>query len=283
MLRFLTVRVSLSSLIRDIFGMAGDFETLSGGIFVRRSDESASLPIVIIFGWMGGEIRYVKKYADLYEGHLVVIVTGDTSDFIRAAAAAGFQHVDNTLRPLMKLLTAEGCFAGSRRCFLHAFSNGGCLRLWGLQRTLYSSKAKRLDVIGICIDSAPTGSGQKKLTDGVTAFTASIRSPFWRSVARPFVAACLIFLTFITTLLGVTPWHVKTKDALMYDKEAPKLFIFSKVDKLVNWQGIESVIEELKTRGHVVEKILFDDSEHVKHLIKHPSEYAEAVKRLLSR
>jgi hypothetical protein len=261
-----------------------DFEPLSQGIFVRRpvDESSSSLPIVIIFGWMGGDIRYVKKYADLYDGHMVVIVCGGSLDFIRPAASFGYRFSDGTLLPLTKLLASEGCFAGqsSRRCFIHLFSNGGCLRLWSLQQSLYSQKGRRLDVKGMVIDSAPTGGEQPRLTDGVTAFTAGIKNPLLRSLARPFFAIALVTLTLITRLLGITPWHLKARDTLIYDK-APKLFVYSKMDKMVNYRGIDRVIEEVKAKGHSVEKLFFEDSEHVKHLLKYPKEYSDAVKRLL--
>ena len=262
--------------------MMGDFEPLSENIFVRRPLDSANLPLILIFGWMGGNIRYVKKYAELYEGHMVVITTGVTSDFIHAALA-GHRTQLSSLAPLVELLAAEGCLRKGRRTFIHLFSNGGCLRFWSLQQHLDATQSKKIDIIGLVVDSAPTGSNTVRLTDGVTAFTASIQSPLVRWLARPLVAIALILLVSLTKLFGLRPWHLKASDALITDNHAPLLFIFSKADKLVGYKGIEHVINDFHAKGLQVEKLAFDDSEHVKHLMKYPNEYKSAVKRLLNK
>lgn len=272
--------------------------------------------VVILFGWMAAQLRYVNKYAtELYAGHTVLIVLGGPADFFSAATATSRPHLAPSLAPLVTALRAEGCLQAAadpyqppasksssetailkraklssegsrenRKVLCHVFSNGGCLQLWSLQKML-DKQGLQLNLLATAIDSAPSGF-RPSLTDGVFAFTAHIKSRFLRAVMRPIAALVLILTSLVARLCGVQAWNLKAKEALLRGDlylpgGVPKLFVYSRADKLVNWKGIESVIGEAEGLGQRVHKLFFEDSEHVRHLVSYKKEYVAALENLV--
>jgi hypothetical protein len=62
----------------------------------------------------------------------------------------------------------------------------------------------------------------------------------------------------------------------------PHLFVWSTADSLVRPEYVEPFVESLEARGRPVARLRFEDTEHVRHMIVHRSEYFDAVAALLA-
>lgn len=61
----------------------------------------------------------------------------------------------------------------------------------------------------------------------------------------------------------------------------PQLFIFSKADNVCTWDTIQEFADCRKKKGVNVETVLFEDSLHVKHLVKYRDEYISHVYKFI--
>ncbi|CAJ0633286.1 13560_t:CDS:2 [Entrophospora sp. SA101] len=61
----------------------------------------------------------------------------------------------------------------------------------------------------------------------------------------------------------------------------PRLFIYSKADKLIPYKKIEDIIEKSKRSGFKTTTLRFEDSEHVRHWLTHKQEYEKTLDNFL--
>jgi len=63
----------------------------------------------------------------------------------------------------------------------------------------------------------------------------------------------------------------------LFEQDAPRCYIFSKTDKLVDFGDVETHIREATGSGFKVQSEIFEGSEHVSHIAKDEKRYWEAV------
>ncbi|KAJ3212230.1 hypothetical protein HDU67_003950 [Dinochytrium kinnereticum] len=256
-------------------------------------DGSSKPQIVFLFGWMNGKMQYVNKYAKYYQerGHTVLVNLNTSKDFF-------FSGPSNYMAAI-PLLEELGVLDGGGKCaIVHAFSNGGELQLiyspvsyinagtvnlMNLTSALKTAK-RALKTKAIILDSTP-GRGESK--SAIQAFShgmKGIKGFLFRSSLTAF-----FFLYGIWRYLRgdrQTPVERAAKNVVSTRSgglQGPRLYLYSKADRLVNYQHVEAYQDITKADGDTVYAKRFEESEHVKHAAKYPNEYWGEVDKILAK
>jgi hypothetical protein len=198
------------------------------------------------------------------------------------------------MKPVLDHLIALkvlGEYAEPHRILTQTMSNGGISRLSHLAQLLaLPSNSKFTPVPNQpslwVVDSAPGGDSVQGAAIG---FKATIPSPFIR---YPFLAV-IFFLHIIRYYLGKVHWLVFEPLRLgildtrwlpwfTASPSAPVtryLFIYSKADHTVPFEGIQAFTERAEHSGLPVSREVYETSGHVSHMRSDPSRYWAAVSR----
>ena len=96
-----------------------------------------------------------------------------------------------------------------------------------------------------------------------------------------FVHAVLVVL-FVIDKLGfgnaVSYARERLNDEVLLELKIPRLYIYSKVDKMVNWKDVQDHAEDARRKGYKrVSERVFDHSGHCAHLKEDENKYWKAV------
>ena len=72
-------------------------------------------------------------------------------------------------------------------------------------------------------------------------------------------------------------------DPSLFSKAAPRLYIYSKTDQMVDYKDVQSHAAEAKGKGWSVRTDMFEGSKHVGHLMVDGDRYWEDVKSVVQR
>ena len=104
-----------------------------------------------------------------------------------------------------------------------------------------------------------------------------------RYIGMSMLLSILSLAYFIRVITRTTPFITLVRQRLNDPKLVPlgrRTYIYSKTDKLIEWQHVDSHAQEAEEKGWKVERVLFEDADHVDHLRRHPKEYTEGVERV---
>ncbi|KAJ3212231.1 hypothetical protein HDU67_003951 [Dinochytrium kinnereticum] len=221
--------------------------------------------IVIIFGWLNGKMQYVKKYAKYYQerGHTVLVNLSTTKEFMFGNRA----HFDEGVAVLERFGVLKG---GGKAAVVHTFSNGGCVNLLNMTNSLKNAN-KALATKAIILDSNP---GRGETEAAINGFTYGMKG-VGRLFARGFLRIFFFLFGVWSFLVGKRETPVERGANNVVSRqigglEGPRLYLYSKIDDLVNYKHVEEHQETTKAGGDLVYARLFEDSEHVKHAAKYP-------------
>jgi len=68
-------------------------------------------------------------------------------------------------------------------------------------------------------------------------------------------------------------------DESLFALDVPRCYLYSKGDDMVRWRDIEAHADDATGRGCEVEKVRFEGSKHVSHMIVNPDRYSSAIER----
>jgi hypothetical protein len=253
----------------DKLGMIS-FDQLKSNSFISSDFDTNKSDIVCVCGWMDGNPRSVKKYAELYSslGYRILILICTSQDFLLYPTS--WVH-SNTAKKIKSKL------CGDERWIVHLMSNGGCRSWYCLETNL------KVNIKSIIFDSAPS------------KFTIGRKPPYQIFFPKmhwfPRLALLnLIFKPFfnVANLLSFFfpyshPLEMHQKRYIRDLRRVPKLFLYSTQDLLIPSSDIAEIIDEAKDCGSRVEFRNFVDSAHVAHYQKYPNEYRETVKDFLHK
>ncbi|XP_063701346.1 transmembrane protein 53-like [Culicoides brevitarsis] len=256
-------------------------KSLGINLHFPESDVSKTTPVVLLLGWAGCQDRYLQKYSKIYEdkGLIVVRYCGpvshvfwDKPGLVKAA------------RDIAKYLKNDSRLDG-RPLFLHLFSNGGAFLNEHLSMCL---KNEGMTLKGIIYDSAP---GERRVK---TLFHVMQEIFGKMTPIGPLIAAIIFSLLFCMYILQM--FYYKTKEilvgytpgsdpfrALCEQKtiNCPHLLFYSKKDNLILAPDVEHFASCREKLGNKVTKVCFDDSEHVRHFMKHPEVYKNSIDKFM--
>jgi len=251
--------------------------------------------VVVLLGWYGSKLRHVQKYSKLYEDQGCTTITAHldpTTIMLKRDRKIGkfvdvlVPQIANQLRP------HEGI-----PLILHAFSNGGSVVIQSLEqrlesRTTKTGKTKKNDKTqdedwelvqsryrhGASIfDSAPAYISVKKILQATRAATSKPLVPIL------FTSLCGVYMQMrnISAICKRKPlfpiefWNHWT-DAPAHS--AIQAYVYSTADVVTDTEKLAELVELRRSKNNQnVKTLVFDDSEHVQHLRKHPEEYTSFV------
>ncbi|KDN34311.1 hypothetical protein RSAG8_12605, partial [Rhizoctonia solani AG-8 WAC10335] len=215
--------------------------------------KTKSPPVVLLFGWMDAQLphlyKYTEQYNKIYPAATQILVRTHQSYFWKKETAKRA-----SVFPAVKLLRDAGInehTAAERSGLLvHTFSNGGALAQTSLARAISESlpsnaTASALPAQAFIYDSLP---GILNLRVTALAFTAPIRSPALRSLAKIVVGAIYILGSFWRSTVGVilgqkedtfTQLHRELNEPRLLSQRVPRTYIYSDVDELIPIQVAE--------------------------------------------
>ncbi|KAG1856847.1 hypothetical protein C8R48DRAFT_717885 [Suillus tomentosus] len=273
------------------------FRTIGTGIYLRDNHEQCqdtrSPNVVLIFGWLGAHPRhlrnYTSAYAKLYPKASQIVVQCNT-DLLWTTRSARSRK----LKPVIDALEALHCLPSSSpaqqpaRILTHVFSNGGSLQMTLLGHML-QQKYGSAPVLGsagaLVLDSCPATGDLKSVK---LAARTAIRNPIARHIVLAIVHTIYSVRFGLSLLLGKQMIVLENLQIEMWNPRilswmglhTPRLYLFSRNDKLISWQEVTRHAEIAKERGMDVRCELFEESAHVAHARVEPERYWSSVQKV---
>lgn len=247
----------------------------------RSSDVSNAVnspSTIIVFAWMGAQLRHVSKYtavySKLYPKARILLITPSWPDFIYRSNSTQQHHLAVAVATIR---------ADSRaKLFAHLFSNGGSKQLNTLNAAFVKETGKLLPIQALVLDSAPG------------------RAAFWRSVwtilltlPRQWYLRPLLFIISILTvgafwllshLTGsrdvIEQVRQDLNDTRLMALGARRCYIYSDADESVEAKDVEDHVDDARRKGWVVSTEKFVGSAHVGHMRQDSARYWKIVKEL---
>ncbi|CAE6404973.1 unnamed protein product [Rhizoctonia solani] len=260
-------------------------------------EKTRAPPVILIFGWMDAQLphlyKYTEQYNKVYPGATQILVRTHQSSFWKGEAANSA-----SVFPVIKLLRDAGISehteAERSGLLVHTFSNGGALAQTSLACTIAKSLAPNattsaLPAQAFIYDSLP---GILSLRITTLAFTAPIRSPILRSLAKLAFGAIYILGTVWRRTIGLllgqedafTRLHRELNEPRLLPQHVPRTYIYSDVDDIIPSESVEGHAKKAREligeNADVLVKLAkFEGSTHVAHARKDGKRYWSEVKR----
>lgn len=206
-------------------------------------------------------------------------------------------YLQQKMKPLLDQLIALKVLGETRephRILTHLMSNGGAIRLNHLAQFLaLPANAKYTPVpnqpSAMVLDSSPGGDNIKSAD---LVFQVTMPSPFIR---YPFMTIAYS-IHFISYIFGFASWGVfdglrqdmlnprwlpwiTPASSASNDSATPYLFIYSKADRLVPFNDLQTFTERAESNGILVWREIYEDTPHVGHMRADPVSYWAAIER----
>ncbi|KAJ3559272.1 hypothetical protein NM688_g441 [Phlebia brevispora] len=267
-------------------------------VFVSAHDHTilpirSSPSIIILFGWFNARLAHEKKYVDvlqaLYPTATVVLVRIDASWLWNSQASR-----EATLEPVAKILE-QTRDAESKTSFrgvlLHVMSNGGGMQLLVLskvlaKRTKASGMVPIAGPVALVLDSLPEGNGLRCM---ISVYTHQSKNPIAKYASVPLLAFfySLFYISYGGPVMQEVRQYLHASHILpgFTDREAgpdvtPRLYVYSKTDKLTPTTEVLSHIRDARRLGLDVRTEVFEDTPHVSHARVDPKRYWNAVAKM---
>ncbi|RDL40660.1 uncharacterized protein BP5553_00639 [Venustampulla echinocandica] len=237
--------------------------------------------LILLLGWMGAKPRALAKYAAIYEklypSSRILIVTTDYLDVtIRTATANA-----NRIRPVLEILYSLAEHANAK-LLLHFFSNGGGFTSMLIAQSFREKTGRALPVSAMVLDSCP---GKASYEGTQRAFAIGMpKNVFLRVLGLFLVGIFLRLLKVYCTVLGkmnmIERLRKVLNDKALFDTAAPRTYIYSEGDDMVDWRDVDEHAEEATKKGYTVELEKYHDSGHAAHMVKDGERYWTIIQRL---
>ncbi|CAL1291013.1 unnamed protein product [Larinioides sclopetarius] len=234
-------------------------------------------PVIILFGWAGCVDRYLAKYSEIYQKKGCTTIRYITSPNVVSPRCIDEKKIHNLAGNVINLLLDMKF--DKHPIFFHVFSNGGATVYRYVSELMRKKHPNDFQIKGCIFDSCPAkvrASGFVRatlaMTDGslvkryMIAFVALVRA-----MILGVYSALLSFFT------GKINYYLLWNALLEEPNICPQLFLFSKTDNVCCWDTIQEFADYRKKKGVDVKVVLFEESEHVKHLVKYRDEYLNHV------
>jgi hypothetical protein len=260
------------------------FDKLSPNVRLLDSHGSShgDPDLIIISSWMEAAPRNIAKYSEgyqqLFPSSAILVIRNEISDIMYRSRKTQIERLKPALAVIEKYQ-----YHHPNKILLHTFSNGGSLQAVLLAEMYKQQHSRPLPIAGLILDSAP---GSEAYWPAFRAFTTT------HTTILPLK---WLFYAFVHVLLVC--WFVWSKffarsailSQLRRDLNRPDLFpltalrayIYSKTDKLVMSEHVESHAAGSTRMGFNVNMEEFHQSQHVGHLIKDPKRYWAIVEGLV--
>ncbi|KAE8324811.1 hypothetical protein BDV39DRAFT_207539 [Aspergillus sergii] len=228
--------------------------------------------------------KYVAGYRSLYPDSAILLITTR----ILELAALPFSVLHSRVAPARDYIRRK--IAGKKEAdsiILHIFSHGGCntaiqLALSLRQDSAHSPLELGPYLRGVIFDCCP---GDTSFSRAYQAAAVSLPSQSMPSQALGklllYPAIGLITGLQRTGLMSsVSQLRSELNDSAVFGASAKRLYLYSTVDQMVRWEGVESHLAAAKARlGCSTEGVAFTDSPHYAIVRDHADRYWDTIDR----
>ncbi|KAJ3537974.1 hypothetical protein NM208_g6103 [Fusarium decemcellulare] len=251
-----------------------------------NGNEAPSL--IVLCSWVAASPKHIAKYTAAYQqlypnASILVIQTWTYDVILRLTDGCHFARLEPARDITLSFIDANQ--DGMRA--IHMFSNGGALVAGLLFTMLRSSRPKlRKDMFhALLFDSCPGDGEYRPLVRALTV-SMKLHTYPWPIYA---VASLVVQIGASHYLIGnalgientVDRIRKRLNDETLVDLRVPRLYLYSKVDELVDWEAVASHGLEARKKGYHVEEVVFQNSAHCAHLQEDARKYWDAVDNLV--
>ena len=246
----------------------------------RAVEEKAVAPptTILVLAWMDASTRHIAKftarYALLYPSARILLVRATPPDLTWRRGSTQLAR----LAPAVDALRADP----DLHLLTHTFSNAGSHHMANIATAFRrATGGALLPAKAMIIDSSPC-----RLTlEATLGYVNQGRPKPW------YLVACLYFVSVIYVAYHVLVYRLFGKtnvlDRLRRDLNDPKLipttaprcYIYSESDKLIDWRDVEEHAREAQDKGYKVELQKMVGGDHVGHMRTDERAYWDIVTR----
>lgn len=243
--------------------------------------------LILVLSWMSASTRHVRayllRYRTLYPDATIVHIASSMFDATVRPDSARRRDLTPVLDVILREVSR--CPPHSPpRILLHLFSNAGAYTA-GLLATAYRKQTNTaLPVTALVLDSTP---GRATFGRLFHAFTLPL-APLPTVIRAMGTLVVVLGLAVVVGLqcVGVQDAVERSRrilnDARVINPQAPRLYLYSKVDDMVLSTDVGDHSNEAEAKGIRVRRVVFEKSAHCRHVQFYRNEYWRAVDEILS-
>lgn len=242
--------------------------------------------LIIISSWTDAKdvhiAKYIAKYQSLFPSAQILLLRSTMGCIFRPSQIGPAMKVAASV---IRAAFQTPVSPSSPPLLIHAFSNGGSSSIANLYEqfavTADTTDDKVLPPHVTIFDSCP---GLFRIPCAV-AFV-SVGLPFLQKIiAGPFLYAFAVFWT-TSMAMGMLPnslseWYKSHNEHMANNSEVRRVYIYSDIDSLTDYNDVEAHAAEAKTKGFSVALEQYEGSAHVSHLRQDEKRYWDIVKRVI--
>ena len=241
---------------------------------------SGTQPILLLSLWLAAPRklidRYTAQYITLFPHTTILLLSYEIYDL--------FYFDPRTLRPAVDLLLNWSTDPDVRMAAA-IYSNGGAYSLMQVVEMYHKDKGEPLPFHTILLDSSP---GNAEMSVRLQGLIPSL-PPFIRKnpplglLATGFFWGAIVFAKTYNTVVGAqdhVPWiREGLVDSELFETGGWRHYVYSKEDRMVPWDAVESHVKEAEARGWRTTTELFHGSGHCAHAMVDKERYWGIVEK----
>ncbi|KAF2714709.1 hypothetical protein K504DRAFT_456904 [Pleomassaria siparia CBS 279.74] len=256
-----------------------DFEVIGHNTYLYTPESyTASSPLILFFSWMGAGPKHIAKYTVVYRrlfpNARIVLVR----NFVLDAFSREFTYRSQQ-KPAREIVHEHIKSGGE--VLVHHSSNGGGIQAVEFAKGWKTQYDEVLPMRAQIVDSGP-GRGDWKRSHA--AISQSLpKSGFWKMFGSAVIHLGLAFI-FIFNKLAMrgndnmmVAMSQEMNDPGIFNSRTPRVYLYSKADRMVKWEDVEGHADEAATKGWDVKKVRFETSPHVGHILEDEGKYWGAI------
>lgn len=242
--------------------------------------------LVILSAWMGAAPKHILKYTAAYQAaypsSTILVITNEIFDIVNRPHWLQRRRIQPAAEFVHDFAKAH---QGSR-VLLHGFSNGGGLQVVQLGTAYRRAYGEGLPASAFAIDSAPGAARDfKEGLKGVSAIAASF-PPSLKFISTPVTFLVVVMFWVMSNIFRTKNVIEQIREGLLDEnvlsKDMPRVYLYSEEDKLIYYPDVERHAASAEAAGYWVEKVKFERTGHVQHMMKEPKKYWAAVSDVLN-
>ncbi|KAL0465939.1 hypothetical protein QR685DRAFT_536501 [Neurospora intermedia] len=243
---------------------------------------------ILLYGWGDARPKHLAKYVDGYRAlfpaaKLVVVLC----PILRCL----YQTLEARSKAMTPVISA--CFGSletspnnDNRILVQVMSNTGGMYFAATLNAYRQRFGHALPHHMLVLDSTP-GSTSFLQNAGPWSRAMALGASGYLPRCVPFIVTQAMACIFLAALHGFG-WLIGASSAAAYsvaavnneelcDREARRLYVYSKEDDIIYWEDIEKHAAQARQRGYEVDMDMFEGTPHVGHMRMHSEQYWRAV------
>ncbi|KAF2096232.1 hypothetical protein NA57DRAFT_59288 [Rhizodiscina lignyota] len=227
-------------------------------------------PELIVFcSWMGAAPRHIRKYAEhyseTYPHAAILLTTTSVADMLLRPDSHQLQRLKPAVDRIKRTIAEASAMQRKPRILFHVLSNGGAHTACGIAEALHKELCRPVPVTAMVLDSCP---GRGDFMRCVQAISVNLpRSPALYVIGIVAVYTLLAYLWLLGHLLGwanvIERARRRLNDESLFDSRAPRLYAYSKADRVIGWNDVKTHADDALRRGCDIVEMQYDNSAHV--------------------